>query len=448
MFETIRSFFAPPISPEVAQGTAKLTWIVRLRWIALLAQLGTIYPALHFELLEPDKLPGFMSVIALLAVLNTATWLWLRSGGVASQALVLFQLGTDALALSMMLALTGGAWNPVAPLLFVHAVLGSLLLEGRLSIYFFGMLLTCLIFIQGFAYIPTGLRGTLVPPEILFPAQLLFAVVFWILTAWLSRTLTSMQSHFLTLRERKTRIDRLRAVGALAAGLSHEFATPLNTAQLKLRRLAREHGLENSSDVATASEALDRCGEVLRHMAGSQLQPEGLSLEESDIDNLVEQVCTSLSQTSDGPTVRFLATGRSPRRALVPAVAFSQAVLNLIDNAIQSGGPDQPVEVVVGKRANYVEVSVLDRGAGWPDVVRRHFGEPFVTTKPDGVGLGLYYVHTLAEALGAELVLEERTAGGAIARISLPAVPAATVTGAPTGTDGMGPVANAPEDAR
>ena len=294
MFETIRSFFAPPISPEVAQGTAKLTWIVRLRWIALLAQLGTIYPALHFELLEPDKLPGFMSVIALLAVLNTATWLWLRSGGVASQALVLFQLGTDALALSMMLALTGGAWNPVAPLLFVHAVLGSLLLEGRLSIYFFGMLLTCLIFIQGFAYIPTGLRGTLVPPEILFPAQLLFAVVFWILTAWLSRTLTSMQSHFLTLRERKTRIDRLRAVGALAAGLSHEFATPLNTAQLKLRRLAREHGLENSSDVATASEALDRCGEVLRHMAGSQLQPEGLSLEESDIDNLVEQPVSSI----------------------------------------------------------------------------------------------------------------------------------------------------------
>lgn len=448
MLETIRSFFAPPISAEVAQGTAKLTWIVRLRWIALLAQLGTIYPALHFQLLEPKKLPSFVGVIAVLAILNTATWFWLRRGGVASQPLVLFQLGTDALALSMMLALTGGAWNPVAPLLFVHAVLGSLLLEGRLSIYFFGMLLICLLFIQGFAYIPTGLRGTLVPPEILFPAQLLFAVVFWILTAWLSRTLTSLQSHFLVLRERKTRIDRLRAVGALAAGLSHEFATPLNTAQLKLRRLAREHGLEDNSDLATASEALDRCGEVLRHMAGSQLQPEGLSLEESDIDDLVEQVCTSLSQVNEGPTIKFLATGRSPRRALVPAVAFSQAVLNLIDNAIQSGGPDQPVEVVVGKRANYVEISVLDHGAGWPAVVRRHFGEPFVTTKPDGVGLGLYYVHTLVEALGAELVLEERTTGGAVARISLPAVPAATVTSAPADAAGIGPVANTPEAAQ
>ena len=66
---------------------------------------------------------------------------------------------------------------------------------------------------------------------------------------------------------------------------------------------------------------------------------------------------------------------------------------------------------------------VLDRGDGWPDVVRSHLGEPFVTTKPDGVGLGLYYVHSLSEAVGAELFLEDRVEGGAAARISLPAIP-------------------------
>jgi len=63
---------------------------------------------------------------------------------------------------------------------------------------------------------------------------------------------------------------------------------------------------------------------------------------------------------------------------------------------------------------------VLDRGEGWPDVVRRHLGEPFVTTKPDGVGLGLYYVHNLAAAIGARLHLVDRPDGGAIAQLSLP----------------------------
>ena len=69
-----------------------------------------------------------------------------------------------------------------------------------------------------------------------------------------------------------------------------------------------------------------------------------------------------------------------------------------------------------------------DRGSGWPEVVRRHLGEPFVTTKPEGVGLGLYYVHSLAEAIGAELTLDDREFGGAVARISFPIVPSASAT--------------------
>ena len=55
--------------------------------------------------------------------------------------------------------------------------------------------------------------------------------------------------------------------------------------------------------------------------------------------------------------------------------------------------------------------------------MRRHLGEPFVTTKPEGVGLGLYYVHSLAQAIGAELTLDDREFGGAVAKISLPLVP-------------------------
>ena len=47
-----------------------------------------------------------------------------------------------------------------------------------------------------------------------------------------------------------------------------------------------------------------------------------------------------------------------------------------------------------------------------------------MTTKPDGVGLGLYFVHSLAAAVGAELLLEDRSEGGAIARIRFPGVSA------------------------
>ncbi len=425
MLETVRSFFDPPITADAEQSTAKLAWVVRLRWVAILAQLLSIIPALEFRLLEPKMLPLFGAIIATLGVLNIGTWIGLRRGARGTVGHLIIQLGADILGLSALLILTGGAWNPMMPILLVHTVLGALLLEGRLGLTFFGLLLASFVLIQANSHIPPGLEGTLVPANILFPAQLVVVLVFWILTAWLSRTLDSFKIWFAEAKERKTRIDRLRAVGALAAGLSHEFSTPLNTAQLRLSRLARRHGLEADEDLLTATEELARCGDILRHMAGSQLHPDRLSLEIVDLDALVRQVCESVGTVYEEATIRFLSDGRGPKRVLVPTVAFSQALINLVDNAIESGGPKGEIEIVVVRNGNRAELYVQDRGSGWPEVVRRHLGEPFVTTKPEGIGLGLYYVHSLAEAIGAELTLDDREFGGAVAKLSLPIVPTA-----------------------
>jgi two-component system sensor histidine kinase RegB len=426
MLETFRSFFDPPITADPEQSTAKLAWVVRLRWVAITAQLLAILPALEFQMLEAEMLPLFGAVIATLAVLNVGTWIGLRRGTRGSPSHLLIQLGADILGLSALLILTGGAWNPMVPILLVHSVLGALLLAGRMGFLFFGLLLASLVVIQFNSHIPPGLEGALVPANILFPAQIVVVLVFWILTAWLSSTLDQLKIWFADAQARKTRIDRLRAVGALAAGLSHEFATPLNTAQLRLTRLGRSHDLEGDADLQTAIEELQRCGDILRHMAGSQLQPDRLSLEVVDLDAIVRQVCESVGRVHDEATIRFLADGRGPKRVLIPPIAFSQALINLVDNSIESGGRDSEVEMVVQREGTRVELKVQDRGSGWPEVVRRHLGEPFVTTKPEGVGLGLYYVYSLAEAIGAQLTLEDREFGGAVARISLPLVPATT----------------------
>jgi two-component system sensor histidine kinase RegB len=422
MLDTIRSFFDPPITADPEQSTAKLAWVVRLRWVAIGAQLVAIVPALEFEVLEPTMLPLFSAVVATLAILNIGTWIGLRRGTKGSPSHLMVQLGADILGLSALLILTGGAWNPMVPILLVHSVLGALLLEGRLGLAFFGLLLASLAIIQFNSHIPPGLAGALVPANILFPAQIVVVLVFWILTTWLSRTLDNLKMWFAEAQQRKTRIDRLRAVGALAAGLSHEFATPLNTAQIRLARLSRAHDLQGDPDLQTAIEELERCGDILRHMAGSQLQPDRLSLEVVDLEALVRQVCESVGRVHEDATIRFLGDGRGPKRVLLPPVAFSQALINLVDNSIESGGTASEVEVVLQRNGARAELKVQDRGSGWPEVVRRHLGEPFVTTKPEGVGLGLYYVHSLAAAIGAELTLDDREFGGAVAKISLPIV--------------------------
>jgi two-component system sensor histidine kinase RegB len=419
--ELLRSFFDPPVSPDAIRNSAKLGWIIRLRWIALGAQLAAIAPGIYFELLEPHRVPLFVGVIVGLALVNAGSWAALRRGYEPEQRDLLIQLGLDVAGTAVLLAISGGAWNPLVPILFVHAGLGSLLLEGKLSVFFFAVLLATLLFLQLFAQLPPGLAGAPIRPVILFPAQLLVAVGFWFLTTWLSRTLGLLQRDLVLRRDRETRIDRLRAVGALAAGLSHELATPLNTAQLRLGRLARERGLADDPELEVAREALERCGEVLRQMAGAPLRPEGLSLEVTDIDALVHEVCSGLSAAEFGEPIRVSSRGRGARFCLVPRVPFTQGLLNLIDNAIEASNGPGDVEVWIDRDRDRVDVSVCDRGDGWPDVVKAHLGQPFVTTRPDGVGLGLYFVHTLSEAIGAEFHVEDRRDGGAVARISLPA---------------------------
>ena len=422
MWDSLRSFFAPPIAADPAQSTTQLTWIVRLRWLALGAQILSIFFGLEFDVLEPSLVPAFLGVIGLLASFNVATWFALRQGWELPRSQILLQLAADIAALSTLIALTGGAWNPLVPILFVHSVLGAMLLDGRSGLIFVGLLIVCLGLIQANSHIPPRLEPSLLPAQILFPAQYLIAVVFFILTAWLSRTLVALQHHASLSRDRQIRIDRLRAVGALAAGLSHELATPLNTVQLRLARLARVSELQGSSDLKTAREELERCGEVLRHMAGSQLEPERLSLEVLDVAHLARQVCSSVSKVNEDVPIDFISDGRGPRRALLPSVAFSQALINLIENAIESDPEGRGVDVSVQGAGDHVDLVVADRGNGWPALVRQHLGEPFVTTKERGVGLGLYYVHSLSEAIGASLNLEDRPGGGAIARVSLPAV--------------------------
>ena len=419
MKNRVLALLEPPLLRLGDGNAAKLAWLVGLRWIALGAQVLSILPALRFELLEPERVPAFLAVVVALALLNAVTAGRLRRGSNVSPIELGAQLFADIAALSLLLALSGGAWNPLVPLLFFHAGLSALLLEARVSLAFFWSLVGCLALVQAFGHVPPGLENARVSPAVLFPAQFLVAGVFWIFTTWLSNTLLALGAQLRARDEERGRIDRLRAVGALAAGLSHEFATPLNTAMLRLERLARKLDLGDDPSLGEAREALLRCGDILRQMAGSQLRPDGLRLEAGDVGDLVEQVCAGLRAEEPTVPLRFRRE-RGPALVVLPAVAFTQAVLNLIENALEESSPEAPVEVDVSVTQDRVVVEVRDHGPGWPALVRAHLGEPFVTTRPSGVGLGLYFAYTLAETVGGRLELDDTPGGGAIARLVLP----------------------------
>ena len=109
--------------------------------------------------------------------------------------------------------------------------------------------------------------------------------------------------------------------------------------------------------------------------------------------------------------------------AAVDRIQIEQVVVNLVRNAIEAmdGGERKELTVAAapGDRG-VIEVSVTDTGPGIaPEIAERLF-QPFVTTKRNGMGVGLSICRSIVEAHGGTLVAEANPTGGTIFRFTLP----------------------------
>jgi len=403
------------------EEAVKLSWLIRLRWVALGGQLAVLAPAISLGWLARDYLLPYLATVAGLGLFNIVGAARLRRTPDPSRNETLVHLLVDLVGLMILLLLSGGAWNPLAPLVFIHAGMGALLLSGWRSLVLVGSLIVLSTVISLTPALPPALPVPPTPSGVIVPSFVLVAILIWGLTASLGQSLAEHRKILLNLKDQQTRADRLRAAGALAAGFSHELATPLNTIRLRLGRLGRNQVDPEDRDLVAAQDAAQQCEKVLKSLVGRQLDPSETRMEDVDVVALVRRACRSWSASGRRADVHDLVQGSL--RSEMPPLAFTQALLNLLDNASQAADASRSqaaVDVEVALHESGFSVAVLDRGIGWPSLVRENIGQPFLTTKEDGNGLGLYNAHTLAVALGGRLHLEDRDGGGAIARFVLP----------------------------
>jgi two-component system sensor kinase FixL len=107
----------------------------------------------------------------------------------------------------------------------------------------------------------------------------------------------------------------------------------------------------------------------------------------------------------------------------VNRVQIQQVLINLIRNACEAMANQTARELTLATRAlanSVIEVTVADVGPGIPREIADQLFLPFVSTKRDGMGMGLFISRSIVEAHGGQLTAEPKPTGGAIFRFTLP----------------------------
>ncbi|HEX3992860.1 MAG TPA: ATP-binding protein, partial [Acetobacteraceae bacterium] len=101
---------------------------------------------------------------------------------------------------------------------------------------------------------------------------------------------------------------------------------------------------------------------------------------------------------------------------------IQQVLINLMRNAVEAMATVARRELTVSasRIGDAVEIRVADTGPGLPESVRTRLFQPFVTTKPDGMGVGLSVCRAIVEAHGGELHGGDAAGGGTVFRFTVP----------------------------
>jgi signal transduction histidine kinase len=271
----------------------------------------------------------------------------------------------------------------------------------------------------------------------------------------LAGSINDMAEQLAQLQETMQRSERLRLLGQVSGGLAHQLRNGVAGARLALQVHARElNGQGDSEAVQVALRQL--------HLLEAHLQrflnlgkvgerPRQTCL----VDSLLNEAVNLLRPKSRHANVDL--SWEKPEQTF-PVLGngdqLSQVFLNLIGNALDAAGPGGHVQVQIRQISNdttdyslthhsplansFCRVEIADSGPGPPAAIAHRIFEPFITGKPDGVGLGLALARQVTEIHGGrigwsrqmnqtvffvELPLQERMrdAGGRMKEDDMPA---------------------------
>lgn len=250
----------------------------------------------------------------------------------------------------------------------------------------------------------------------------------------LFRDLTEMEE----LRLQMQRLQKFEALNVVVAGVAHEIKNPIAGIKSVASVLHENLGQDDPrrEHVARIIEETRRVTKLIDEFF-SFSRPSKPKLEMTALSGCVEHVVRLLNDLARQKKMG-IATKSDPSAPTVriDKDQIEQVILNLVMNSIEAMEQGGRIEIltdvhdyrVLAKRC--VRVQVRDTGPGFPDETRHRLFDPFYTTKPSGMGLGLHICQSIALEHGGRMEATNHPDGGAVVSLYLPVPASLAVPGA------------------
>ena len=429
-FSNLLKLLAPVQDSDAAPNRVGLQRLMLLR--GFVTAIGLVGLALLQPFSSIDVPLNAIAVLSCAVAASLVFGYWrLRRGASIAPLELLGHLLIDVSLLVALLWLTGGISNPLISYLLVLLAVSATLLP-RFMVIGFAMASTALytffLLLDLSSDQQMAMSGDM--QEMTFQLHLvgmwvIFVVSAALITVFITRMAEGIRRRELTLakaREEALRSEQLIAIGTLAAGTAHALGTPLSTMSVLLLdqdALATENlGVpEVKEDISVLRQQVTRCRNSLTQLTRYYHKDEGRSEQTIPISAFIEDVRDYLTNIHPRSNIQ-IELHNTDNKTLNSDLSIKHALINIIENGIKAA--KDKVNLELRASGTDLTITIADDGPGIPAEVMENLGEPFISVRNQGMGLGIYLANASISRLGGSIEMRNRVECGAVTRITLP----------------------------
>ena len=400
--------------------------LVAVRAIAIACQCLAIASAITIFNVHLPLVP-VLSIIGFHFTFNLVMWWRVKNtDGMLTDKEFFTHLCVDTVTLAVLLYFTGGSTNPFVSLFLLPVIIVAATLQTRFAAFMALLAVTCYTILM-FFYIPLPHshmgHGTEFDLHV-FGMWLSFVIAIGLIIFFVLMMAESIRERDKLLTQARAqglRDESLVALGTFAAGTAHDLGTPLGTMAITVEDIQTDYpdDPELQQQLGLLVQQIARCKSILTELStrSGQIRAEGgykLSLKE-----YLDKIVTEWQNMRPNTLLEYTwvnADENIPN--IIGDQTLRQAISNLLNNAADAC--KQKIQLKASYQNSRLLLDVIDDGEGIPADYSTLPGTLTESTKPQGMGIGIYLTQAVIDRLGGHFRLNNLSQGGTCAHIDLP----------------------------